>query len=309
MNIKWFHTQSGLAKFIFALTVMVCSLCIFMFLGMLVGLFIFNLNFNEILSYANVNNPQGVPILKLFQFFQSVGLFIVPPIVLYSIWGIKVKQGLKLNYNFNWVMLVMVLLIMVSIIPAINYMAYYNEKMVLPQFLHGLEQWMLKAEHDAKILTTAFLNVNTVDQLLINIVIMAAIPALGEEFFFRGVMQEIFIKWTKNIHVGILIAALFFSAVHLQFYGFFPRFMLGVMFGYILVWSGSLWLTIIAHFINNAMAVIYFYFSQKYTVSNAIDSFGFTPQTRVWALVSVLLVCGLLYYFKKQSLNLSYKSI
>ena len=68
-------------------------------------------------------------------------------------------------------------------------------------------------------------------------------------------IQKIFLKWNGKVHLSIWLTALVFSAVHMQFLGFFPRLILGAVLGYMLVWSGSLWLPIVAHFTNNAFAV------------------------------------------------------
>jgi membrane protease YdiL (CAAX protease family) len=301
MEIKWLQTQSGAARFFITLAVMVCCLCIFMFLGVISGMLLFHLGFNEVLGSASINNPQGVNILKVFQFFQSTGMFVIPPIIMYWLWGEKVSNSLKINTNPKIWGLLLVVFMIIAIIPLINIMAFYNEKMVLPSFLEGIEQWMAKTEESAKQLTTAFLSVNTIGAMFINLLIMAIIPAIGEELFFRGVMQDIFIRWSKNIHLGIFITAFFFSAFHLQFYGFLPRFVLGLIFGYLLVWSGSMWITITAHFINNAMAVLYYYFSQQYSFSNNIEQFGITPDTRIWSVVSAIVLFTALFTFYKIS--------
>jgi len=98
---------------------------------------------------------------------------------------------------------------------------------------------------------------------MFNLFMIALIPALGEEFLFRGVLQRIFGEWFKNPHLAVWLAAILFSLAHYQFLGFMPRIILGALFGYIFLWTGNIWMPILAHFVNNTVGVIYYYlFSQ-----------------------------------------------
>ena len=130
---------------------------------------------------------------------------------------------------------------------------------------------------------------------------IAIIPAIGEELLFRGVIQRIFTRWTRSNHWGIWIAAILFSALHMQFYGFVPRMLLGVLFGYLLVWSGSMWLPIIAHFLNNALAVIAMYMIDKELISPKVEEFGSTSGSYYGAIISIILVGVFLVLIKKQN--------
>lgn len=102
---------------------------------------------------------------------------------------------------------------------------------------------------------------STISGLLMNLVIMAVIPAVGEELIFRGCLQRIFCKWIASPHVCIWLVAIIFSAIHMQFYGFLPRMLIGALFGYLYFWSKNIYVPIFAHFLNNAsvtvMAFIY----------------------------------------------------
>ena len=128
--------------------------------------------------------------------------------------------------------------------------------------------------------------------LFINLLMIAIIPAIGEEFFFRGLLQRIFSNWVRNTHWGIIISAFLFSAIHMQFYGFFPRFLLGAMFGYLFVWSGSLWLPVLAHFINNSLAVIAYYLVSIRVLDEKVVNIGsssyFMPITFICLLFTGL---------------------
>ena len=158
-------------------------------------------------------------------------------------------------------LLLIVIVSMMVVIPFVEYTALINSKMQLPESLSWLEQWMRESEDKATEITVSFLQMNSFNDFVINIIIIALLPALGEELLFRGIIQRIFIDWTKNIHIGIIIAAILFSTFHFQFYGFIPRMLIGIYLGYLFVWSKNIWVPVMAHFVNNASIVIYIYFS------------------------------------------------
>jgi membrane protease YdiL (CAAX protease family) len=135
--------------------------------------------------------------------------------------------------------------------------------------------------------------------MILNLFIIAILPAVGEEFFFRGVLQKILIKLFKSGHVGIWVTAFIFSAIHFQFFGFVPRFILGLIFGYLFFWSGTLWLPVISHFINNAVPVIMAYIQ-------GMEKFNAPTDTPSWKLALALplpVAIGLviLFYFRNRS--------
>ena len=131
--------------------------------------------------------------------------------------------------------------------------------------------------------------------MIFNVFMVALIPALGEELLFRGVVQKIFTGWAKNIHIGVWMSALLFSAMHMQFYGFVPRLLLGAMLGYLFVWSGSLWLSILAHFVNNAAAVIFTYLYQQNLSSIDVDAVGTQEGEMMSVLISTAFTAMLLF--------------
>jgi uncharacterized protein len=140
--------------------------------------------------------------------------------------------------------------------------------------MSSVEIWMQDSEKQANQVTEAFLSTSSLITVFSNIVMIAILPALGEELLFRGIVQQLIKKIAGNAHAAIWISAAIFSALHMQFFGFLPRMVLGAMFGYMLEWSGTLWLPIIAHFVNNATAVIAYYLMQKGLIGNGIDKTG-----------------------------------
>ena len=180
--------------------------------------------------------------------------------------------------------------------------------MTLPAFLESLEQWMKTSEESAKVLTEQFMHATTFGGLIINLLLMAVLPALGEELTFRGVLQQLFrgsnvseLQGSRVPHLAIWCSAILFSAIHLQFYGFVPRMLMGALFGYALVWTGSLWVPILMHFTNNAAAVILYFISLRMGLDiEKVDAIG-TGDTLWLGVVSMVITIIGIYAFRRST--------
>lgn len=259
----------------------------------------------QIVGGIDFSDPESLYLLKYLQVFQSFGLFIVPSLIVAFLFD---PDGLSYLSLRKWptgsgILFVVLLIFIVN--PFINFTGAVNAEMHFPEWMSGIESWMRNAEDTAEKLTEAFLKANHAGTLLFNLFMIAVLPALGEELLFRGVIQQIFSRMTHNHHWGIWLSAALFSALHLQFYGFIPRMLLGGMFGYLLVWSGSLWLPVLAHFINNAAAVIIIYLIDNQIVSSKIEEFGSGTDQWYIALFSLLLGIIILISIKRQAVSIS----
>jgi membrane protease YdiL (CAAX protease family) len=212
-------------------------------------------SFWYIFTDADIENVNS---LKVLQLLQSVGMFVIPPFILAWLWSRMPIKSLKLNVIPSATSIFLTFILLIVAIPGINLLSWFNQQIVLPDFLQGLEKWLISSEEEAALLTEKLISVDTVSGLAVNVLLIAVIPALGEELFFRGSLFNIFSN-SKSKVLAVWITAVIFSAVHFQFYGFFPRLLLGALFGYLLVWSENLWLPIVAHFTNNFIAVIFYY--------------------------------------------------
>lgn len=214
-------------------------------------------------------------------------------------------SGLSINSGFLPLLSSAVLIIISQ--PLIGYASELNSMLVLPSWLAGMESWMKEMEEKGKLITDLFLGSSSPTDLLINIFMIALLPAVTEELLFRGALSKMLFRWSGNIHVAVMISALIFSAIHLQFYGFLPRFLLGVLLGYLFLWSGNLWLPITAHFINNFLSVIVEFFYKKGTINTDAESFG-TNSGFLFILLSLVFVISLMYwtykYFKNNHIGL-----
>jgi membrane protease YdiL (CAAX protease family) len=189
---------------------------------------------------------------------------------------------------------------MLVALPAINLLADINQQMVLPTWLSGVEEWMKSKEAEAEWLTKQFMSATTIGGLLVNLFLMAVLPAVSEEITFRGVLQQLF-QGSKVSHLAIWCTAIIFSAIHMQFYGFIPRMLLGALFGYMFVWTGSLWVPMLMHFVNNGMAVLLYYIANRAAWDmDKVDAVG-TGNTLWLGVVSLVLTIVGIYMFRRST--------
>lgn len=273
---------------------MAVSLLLTMILGIIIALPFFGIgileHFKELNDYTN---ETSIHFLKYFQVVNQIGFFILPAIFYAYLENRKPANYLKLNTKLNVSHLLTASFLIIVSIPAINWLVEINEGMKFPEIFKGLENWMRDSENKTNQLTEAFLNVTTPGGLVVNLIIIALLAAVGEELLFRGVILQLFFEWFKNKHLAIIVSAILFSALHLQFYGFIPRMVLGILFGYIFIWSGSLWIPILLHFIFNGITVVASYLYHKGSIETDVESFGVSDSTFV-VLSSFLLTIVLL---------------
>ena len=282
---------NGYSQLLILLGLLLVSEVLFSILGLTLAKIFFHVDLMKATNLMNeLDQPAVMDSLKLVQIFNAMGLFIVPPLVLAFLLSWKVGPFLYLRHKANPTSFLLTVLIMFAAIPLINWLGSLNALMKLPEALSGMERWMKNAEESAAKVTKAFLSMNSISELLINFFIVALLPAFGEELLFRGALFRILKKLTKNGHAAIWISALLFSAMHMQFYGFLPRLMMGVFFGYLVLWSGSLWLAIAAHLTNNGAAVLLAYCNTKDILKIDTDKIGTENNSAVLVVSSILVV-------------------
>src|SRR5688500_4702926 len=173
----------------------------------------------------------------------------------------------------------------------------WNAKFDFPEFAQEFETWAREREETAAELTEFLTSFASRGELILALIIIAVLPAIGEEIVFRRLIQNELYRGTKNIHVSIWFAAILFSAIHFQFFGFVPRLLLGALFGYLYYWSGNLTLAILAHFVNNGFSVLLLYFYQQGAFDYTVESPEALPAHFI--MISAICTGGLLYYFYK----------
>ena len=236
---------------------------------------------------------------KVFLYFNlaasTVGMFLFPALVLQRMEPYyRYFPNITSQTIYGWVIAVIVFLFGFG--PLMQWIGEANMQMSLPDSLKGLENWMCAQEDRMAEITQSIVMVDSVSLLFVNIFVMAVLPAIAEEFYFRGSLMHIIYRGLKNHHVAVWLTAIIFSAIHVQFFGFFPRMILGVFFGYMLLWTNNIWIPVLAHFVNNAaVAVIAFYYTKQgktyadlqtyddYSVWVYLGSFMLTVFLAVWS--------------------------
>lgn len=203
---------------------------------------------------------------------QDVLAFIVPALALAVILWQRPCAALRLDAAPAWMALLAVVVMQVISLPAMNWLVDWNANLTLPA---ALEQTLRPMEESAAVQTRLLLHADSVWQMLAGVLVIGFMAALSEELLFRGAVQGTWMDYSGHRHIAVWAVAILFSAIHLQFYGFVPRMLLGVWLGYLLVWTRSLWVPVFAHFLNNSIVVVASYLSPTDDgSSNPIDNIG-----------------------------------
>jgi membrane protease YdiL (CAAX protease family) len=231
--------------------------------------------------------------LRFLQFVSELCLLFLPALAVACLCSRRPSHYLSIRKLSDPPVWAGVVVSMFLLSPAITLSGFLNSRLQLPAFMAPVEQWMRAREETVgRLLETLFAG-NDPSSLLLNLAVVAAAAALAEEFFFRGALQRILEQRVSGHHAVIWITAIIFSLVHLQFYGFVPRMLLGAYLGYLLYWSKCIWLPVLAHFTNNAMAVIGM--SSLHLKENSFVT-GEIPSSGILSFSVAALVCLCLFF-------------
>ena len=231
----------------------------FFLLAQMVSLFIlmlFGLSDLQSLSMAQmVQDPTILQGLKWGQAISSLLIFVATGMVLSWLKTGNFWRFYGIQQVPKWGLLLASLALFIVSVPIIQWLNGINQNIVFPPALQHIEQGMQALEKEGEIVTKAFLQGNSVAHLFVNLLIVAAIPAFGEELLFRGGLQTLLVKCLNKPHLAIFMGAFLFSLLHFQFYGFLPRFILGLVLGYMYYYTNNLWYPVLFHFVNNGLQV------------------------------------------------------
>ena len=264
---------------------MIGGLLVFSALGELIILLIYHTP-----NMLEASDP--VTAIRISQTLTTIGAFLIPALLF-----AYCQDRMWFNYNAAnrkppYSMTNIVLILSITLLPVVGVLSAFNQN-IMPQegtvaeFMRDMEE---AANHILELVTSQ----RSTWDLIANLLIFAVLAGVCEEFFFQGALQPLMMKWTKSPHIGILLTALIFSALHFQFYGFIPRFVLGVYLGYLFFWSRSLWLPILAHVLHNALSILMDYTLQGRGIDT--DNLQFTdvrgsiPTAISCALVSAMAI-------------------
>lgn len=238
---------------------------------------------------------------------QDLLLFIVPAIVAVAICFKRPMNFLRLNVGPSWTDILVVLAVFIAFIPAMNWLVDWNNNLSLPDSMATVERWMRKSEDDAQALTEMLLHTDSLLAMLGITFVVGIMAGFSEEIYFRGAFQQFISSDGKRNAFAVILTAIIFSAFHFQFYGFFPRMLLGMWLGYLLVKSESLWTPIIAHSLNNSTVVVATYLADRGMIADkAIDNIGLPadgqfPWLAIGSAVVTAAIIGSYHLFYKKS--------
>lgn len=251
--------------------------------------------------------PEAIRVVLLL---SSIGVFLLPGVLYLYLDQNRESESFKkrnilfqkLSVRNQYRSFFILFLIAIPIILVIGIIGEWNQSIQFPESMKHLETWMKHLE-DSNQKTIQLLTQNTgMSSLLINLLVMAVVPAFCEEIFFRGALQQFFSAVFKNKHIVIFITAFIFSTIHFQFFGFIPRLLLGLYLGYLAIWSGSLFLPIMAHFFHNALSLLFDFFSQKnYSNAPDISLLEIPGIAFIFVISCVFITLGLLNIYKHKN--------
>ena len=266
MRLSWFY----LIAFIAAGTV-------FGFLvGYLISLLIYGSDVVRELGNVLPRDDEKIAALKLMQCFNHAGMFLLPSLI----WLVVLKgkyfyrdlNFFRVSRNKIWLVLLVSILISYSTLPVISSIYSWNQEIVKKMVSGSFQEWLMGLESNSERLLTAFTSETSIGGFIVNIVMMALLPAIGEELLFRGVIQREITKRTRKPYFALVLTSILFSTVHFEFAGFFPRFLLSMILGYLFLKSGSIIFPILTHFLNNVSVVIASFFSGTPIGSDPVKS-------------------------------------
>jgi uncharacterized protein len=189
--------------------------------------------------------------LRFAQMLASLIGFLLPALVFSKLKSDSYCTYSDADKGFPFVFILIVPLMIITFYPLIDASFYLNKLM-------PWSDWMKDAQLEYKAIVDALLADTSMYVFVLNFITVALLPAIAEEWLFRGTLQKL-LSERLSIHVAVLVSSVLFSLVHAEFSGFLPRILLGVFLGYLFYYSGSLWVSIFAHLVNNGAQVILMY--------------------------------------------------
>ena len=257
-----------------------------------------------------LGNPAYSNAFKLMQSLSTLFGFLIPAIITAALLNRRPYNLLGFTKGIQWKQVGLVFAIMFLALFISTSFGYFNQHIpVSPSWKITFQK--LEDEYNAQV--QAIMQLKTLGDYVLGLVIMGLLPALCEETLFRGGLQNFLTRWTQRPWLAILIVSILFSAVHFSFYGFLPRMLLGIVLGLIYYYTGSLWLSILAHFFNNAIAVSQFYFSNSASLKQMAQENPSLPLVYL-GLIAIPFAIALLALLKRisppeQGSNLSINDI
>ena len=252
----------------------------------------FSIVLGTIVTIINGSDLQDLKNLQITQIISGVVGFLMPAVVYAML--VQEKPWIYLGFNKLPIWSLLGIVAMFTIIPFLSLVTDWNDSISFPESMSAIEEQMRSLQARSEEVIKLFIGQGS---LFSSLMIVALLAAVSEELLFRSVIQKGLIKLFKNAHVAIIVTALVFSAFHGDFFGFFPRFILGMMLGYMFWMSGSIFPSMLMHFVNNATIVMLYYLNTRGFSDIDVEHFGSTDNVLVIILslittVAIFITCN-----------------
>ncbi|MDR0370618.1 MAG: CPBP family intramembrane metalloprotease [Prevotellaceae bacterium] len=257
----------------------------------------FCLLFSVVIVLSIPGNRENSAWILSAQSIQTIVLFIFPAVIVAFLWNKAPKEYYHLSKKISWKTFLVLVMTVLLMVPFINLLSELNHAVHFPEALNEYETQIRNSELESHLRTEKLLSTDNLLFFVIRLITVAMIPACCEELFFRGCLQNVIREW-KGKHVAAWSVGIIFSLIHFQIFNFLPRLLWGVLFAYLLIWSGSLWLPTVAHFVNNGIIVLYYFLKAKEMNIPDINTVG-TGDTLYVGIISLLVTVGGLCFIRK----------
>ncbi len=299
-----------ISRLLIAFGILFINLFLFTALAQFVCQAVYHINISNYIGAGNFIGARTNEIhaTRLFFAIYSIGTFVFSSFILALIFKQKPTEYLGLNTFPKAIYLAIVPLLLLVSLPLLSWLVEMNNQLVFPQFLSGLEKQLKIMEDQNNKLYSLMLGMNGYSDLFINIVVMALIPAIGEELFCRGVLLNVVYDYSGKFLKSVVVVAVIFTLFHMQFYKFVPMMVLAVILGFFINWTQSIWASILFHFLNNTTAVLGNFYYQKGFKNLLTDDKAHMPI--ILTILSFILTIALITWvnkFSKQSTGITHE--
>lgn len=263
----------------------------FIFTGIVSGLF------------SSIGLTERIRVLSV-SVIQGLLAFVFPTLLTWILTSSEPAVSIGLREQVSGRFWLWIISLYIIAYPALCQTVFWNEHMSLPDSMAGLEATWRKWEEAGAKTTNEILSVSSIGAMIVNVLIVGLFTGFAEEMFFRAGFQKLMIQSGLHPGIAIWLAALIFSAVHMQFFGFVPRLLLGAMFGYVYYRTGSIWASALLHGINNSIVVVSTWLAALGIISENVDDIFINASGFPWIFVasSAITIIFLIYTAKPVSL-------
>lgn len=245
----------------------------------------------------DILNPKYYNAIMWMQGISTLFMFFLPVYFFAVICYRNPYKFMGFNTRISSRQLLMVLAILVLTFPLSGALAELNKIIPIPKAWE-IKFKAMEAERSSQ--EAMLININSFSRYIMSMFIIAVLPGIFEEVCFRGGLQNILTRWLKGPWTAIVLTAFIFSIIHMSYYGFLVRFALGIILGLVFYYSGSLWLSILFHFLYNGIQVTALYL---YNLQGSKGAKEIEENFPVWAgLIALVLIIYFFIRFREASL-------